>query len=312
MNKENYIQKWVDKGKDVDEVNKKWAEFELDAKEFGMKEEDAMKYCHNRLGSFYSKSARGKGVDFEAVIVGFQSTDYGKTKVFEEAKKADAEDHEAAVLAGLVNDDGEPLEKAGFNKGNPIDITKVWNKSCVGVARKEGSDKFERMTLGIGGDNFGKEVPLFSVVKFAATDKRNQDNNGWKCNAGVDFSGFEVVQDLNEAAVEALLSEHFSDDIKTFEGLEEYHEMKDPQDYNSLAILKGNVTQVMLTQGSKSNVLAINEIIGDEIPEDVKVLTCWVDKTMPLNVSEAAQNVWIIGRTNKNQSTGDMSLNLFG
>lgn len=254
----------------------------------------------------------------QGVILGYQKTDFGITKFFEEAKKIYVENPSKAVSEGITNEDGEPLYQNGFNKGEVIDLSTVQNKICFGIAKRtekgKETQKFEKMSFRLGGEKAQMNIPLFAIINFKAIDKR--DGNKWDLRASANTENIEIVKELDDAQVDDLVTEYYNDSKVDFKNVAQWHNDRQ-NDYNRIAVIKGNVQYVNKTQGDKSNVLTLNEpvdIMGMETVnfEEMKTMTCWMDKEMDINFSESAQNLLVIGRTGLRQDTGEINMQVYG
>jgi len=315
MEKTKFIEKLISMGKDKEEIKTKWTDFEQDAKDYGIMPEATEKYVMQRFLSFYSRNTGGTGIDFRGVILGYQKTDFGVTKVFETAKGMFAEDPAKAVTEGLADEKGQPLYTYGFNKGKPIDLSIAINKICIGVAKctdkDKATDKFETMTFQLRNDQAKLKIPKFSMVNFKAIHKRG--DKGWTLRSSTNTE-FEIVQPLENTQIMELVKEYYSEDIVAIKDLASWHADHE-NDHNRLCIIRSNVSSVMINNGDMSNVVNIMDEVDIEDDfnlEEIKPTTCWLDNETPINFSEGAQNVIVFGKTGISRSSDELSIQAYG
>lgn len=317
--KQDFIAEQIVRGRNEKELNELWDKFENGDEEKGewgfrkmfptMPDEDIQERVRDRIRTYYLKENLRRGDEYEAVIIGYSRTDYGKTKLYNEALELDKKNHEQAVVEGKVNEEGQPLNRSGFNKGEPMGINDVWEKKCFGVYRKAGTqDKFMPTAIIIKEGTSNMKVPFFSLTKFWANKGRGNED---KLIVSKATAKMDVISELSETQVKELLFEYYKDNIKNIGQLNEYVEMRDPSNKNDFVVVQGGVVQVSITQESKSNALTICEKSTSSNLDDIKTLTCWVDKSIPLNLSEMALDVMVIGRAGKNRD-GVLNMNLYG
>ena len=297
------------------EFNEKWEEFASDMKDMIPEGEtpahaDITKYCIRRFQSYFAKQDRNPTYEFMLVPIGINVSDYGALSMYNAAKALYKDDPTEALDEGLVNEKGEPIfTKPDWKRGDLIIPEEAMTKQTIGKAIKKDSDEYQEAQLNIrGGDIDVADTPLFTKLKVRVSVGKEKEGKplGLFYNKS---SKIEVGEKMSFEEAKKYLAENYPEGLTTISKLGEYHD-KNADNFNRIAIVIGDVCDLIITDGIKSNVLALNDPNATEL----KTVTCWVPKSkeLDLNFDMTTQDVIAIGRTAKNQETGEVSMNLYG
>jgi hypothetical protein len=297
-----------------EELDKKYDEFETELSAWfsGADLEERIK---RRFIAYFSKIARSPvGVDFQGIALSVQVTDFGASKAKNEALKRYAEDPEKAVAEGYVrlDDNHNPVPIYVHHKvrnGQDIKIEK--SKQLVMLVKRnddQADSVWKIAHMGVGKNKVDLTIPMFKLINFKAlVNSKKSDEEEYYLNASNDCN-FEIQSDISPVEIQKLLHNVFADSFVPISGLRAWHEAN-KDDMNRLVFTGGDAVSIYLTEGDKSNVVILNDSLSTDI-----TLACWFAKIPELDIrfNESAQDIIVCGRTGENQTTGDLSLNVFG
>jgi len=294
--KKEYLDKRHEKkGTELKELEKKWTEFEAIGKEFGIEENKALStYIKRRFTSYYAKLDRTPTEDFKGVILGWDITDYGAQREYDNAKKLYSKNPHKAINEGYTDDDGNPLyRKPDFKKGNPIIPKEAIEINALVIAKTKDDENWKEASLKFNHKFLGKEMPQYSLVKFKAILNKQKSNEQQYFLSAMDTTNFEVERELKDDEVYKLFENLFKKNEAKIGQLKTYYD--NLENRNAQVLIKGDVSDLVFTDGNKKNMLILNaeEDENDLITPSTTVLC---DKSIDLPFDENAQNIIAIGR----------------
>jgi hypothetical protein len=333
--------------KEIGEYFKIWSEkmsipiIEIE-KEFGILLEDEKKIHPNtsleqqtqralqRLALQYKKQMRTPAVGFEGIIIGL-----GDSKDIVEKQKREANelfriDPMQAIATGVTNENGIPLDirkewangktNAGYGKPLP---EHNYLRTIYGIAVKLRDEKVQPkfFVMNLSGEKaIDDNIPLFKPVRFMAIDRTTEDlvDEKFILNAST-YTKFDI-SDISLPKYDELIEKFSKNLIVDIKDLMDYH-MKEKDDFNRIAIVKGDVSVLNLEPTPfGSRILHLEDLSNIENLEN-KGVTCWVPERINIDFGEGSK-VYVIGRTsqgkikdehgNLTEELGDVSINVYG
>ncbi len=313
MGKEDFLKYRVEeKGNNREEVEKLWNEKEQEFKNMGLDDVDTR--VKRALTSYFIRQDRFPTEQFEGIIIGATETDFGARWQYNDALQKYKENSDDAINKGLVDSNGNPLHRSGFNAGEIIDLKSSKQRQFLGVFKGVNDDKFIPGILTASGRNSEAVFPFGVKGSFKALKKGSSTAEKLMMTA-IQDTNFVEEKKLSYAEIGKLLQDYYKENLMDIEKLSEYHD-SNSGNYDRISVFKGDVFQLVdeprkatdTVTGEeyfKNNVLGLNKRDSDE------TMTCFGKPFVPLNFSEIAQDVIAIGRTRKNQE-GNVSIDLFG
>jgi len=315
------------------EFEKLWEQHSAEATKLGVEGADLEKVTINKLFAYFSKQLRNPAETYDGIVIGAGDvTDYGATKTFNKVKEmwdiGNEEIRKNMIETGQVDSDGTPLWNAentkakwkyqtedqnGQTKLKPIELRKIdlareRQRNCILVAKKKDDADFRKTFLTLYGDKVESNVPIGIKVQFRATGKDAEGT--YRLNSGAVTEFVEQTTDIiPHAELLQLLNKYFA--AETFDLNEKPLSQWMEENPNSkVAIMKGvTVTSVLLTkEGSKSNVANVGSLMSGF--EEAEQITCWIPKSIEVNIAEGDGDVVVIGQPFKGAE--NITFNAFG
>jgi hypothetical protein len=297
LSKESFIDAKEKQGINKEELLAKWAEFEQQFKEQGMKEPELSERVKRRMQSWFILQAQTPGVDVKAILIGAHETDFGARKTYNAATELFKKDPDAAIRAGITTPDGKPLSQKGFRAGQVIDLKNSLTRIFMGIFQVGDSKEWVKGEL----SSKEKVMPeLFSLLEFNAGKAKKSTAEHINLFATAKTK-FVVKQKLNDKEVLNILTSHYKDKLAEIRNLPEVIN-KNQSKFDEFSIVKGDVVRfvdddrsttdsVTGEQRNKQNMLQLNS--NDDEPV---VLTGYCMSDLKFNFSQDAIGVIVIGR----------------
>lgn len=282
-----------------------------------------------RLAMIFKKQLRSPAIGFEGMLIGASDLVDTVARVRREAKALYKENPQKAIVDGITDDDGVPLDtrqewstgNPNRNFGKPLPENN-WLRTIFGIAMKSGNGGDPKpFIMNVGGEVARNEdIPIFKPVKFRAIDRSGDNNDTYTLNSSM-FTKFEVDETLSLPKPKDMLTKYCSNMMIDISNLEEYH-LRVKDDYNRLAIVEGDVSTLILeptSVGSRRIVLEDESKMLEDL-ESLGVI-CWIPPRINIDFGEQSK-VIVLGRTTQGKKLGtdgkttdepgDMMLNVFG
>lgn len=298
-----------------EELNDLYAGFEEEYKSKGLDGEKLEKTVCTRLKMYFKKQWASPAVKFNGIIIGATDiTDFGAKKNYEFAIEQFKKDPSKAVVDGLVNGEGQPLYVLPeWKKGQRIDLERDKGRTLIMLAKQETDSDYKRAFLNLTYDHFDLALPMFTPIEFRANISKKSTDFEYLLN-GATVTEFKPTGDIinNVGEIKEHLVRCFKDNLVSLPQIVNWHE-ENKETINRFAIVKANVMRISLTkEGVHSNLIEIDDPDMDFDPEQPNTVTCWVPKEFDINFSEGTMDLIVIGRTNINDETGQVSMNCYG
>lgn len=295
----------------------------------GLSDDEYRKRALQSLTLRYKAFLKSPTVGFEGIIIGAGDVIDMVARKRSQALREYDSDPQSAVMKGLVNEQGEPLDtiqtfrtgRANPNYGQPLPENS-YQRTIFGVATKSNKedDKPKVFVMNIRGDMANDiDIPMFEPVNFSAIDRTPDELKDEKyiLNASR-MTRFVKNANLNFPPIKDILNKVCQDYIADFKDLEEYHK-RNEDDYNRFVLISGGVSSLNL-EGTEygSRIMNLEDVENLE-DFDMDGVTCWIPQHVKIDFAEGSKVV-VIGKTNQrtkrdengNEEKGDVSINVYG
>ena len=313
MSKDEFITLKEKQGIKKEEVVEKWAEFEKQFKEQGMKDPELLERIKRRLQSWFVLQAQTPGVDCQGIFIGIKESDYGARKQYIAANEAYKKDAQAAMRAGLVNAEGKPIVQNGFRAGQIIDVKAV-ERSLLGVF-KVGEGDFVKGEL----KTKEKMLPeLFVVTSFSAIKNANKSKNDYVYLSATQKTSFKTENKMDDKKVISFLGQYFKDRLFEMRNLPTFIE-ENKGKFNEFAIIKGDAFSMIDDDRTKTDIITgeiikKNNVLNLNSSTDAQpiAISCIAPADLKFNFTQGAEGVIAIGRPylRKAQDGGEEQLGM--
>lgn len=327
---DNFLKSWSDKlSLSVESIRLEFNHLFEDEKTIhtNLTEDQQQDRALKRVALMYKKQLKSPAVGFEGTIIGAGDAVNIVARARKEAQELFRQDPQSAVVQGITNEAGEPLDtrrawasgQENRNFGKPLPETN-YIKNVFGIALKtkdQGEPKFFSMT--INGDRALEDIPVFKSVRFMAIDKSEEGSTAFKLNAST-FTNFIEDPTLNLPKYETLLKNCCSGSMVELSDLAAYH-AQNKDDYNRVVIATGDVSMLNLQPTSMGSRIMILEDMKNIEDLDSNGVTCWIPASCEIDFAEGSK-VMVVGRTaqgkkkdeagNQTEELGDVTINVYG
>jgi uncharacterized protein YlbG (UPF0298 family) len=280
----------------------------------------------------FSKSlVRTIDLDEVNFFAGQKPNDFGKTKKIKEALVVYETNKATAIQQGLTNDKGEVLEQFGFNKGKPVDMENLFQRTVIGSVMIEGKLKPAYITL--KGKLLNADIKAFSKVKLKnvilASAKENRKiiegdiHNKWKekyvniyitDDTIIEFVGLFDESDIIKHIESGMLKSYTEE---TFESIAKKRANKQYDDFfvkkvhfKSGDMGKNGSTLMQITLANDSSINDVEDVFSAR-EETIIQYTGWYEGE--LLCMDEVSDAYIIGDSyTKNNAEKTIQLNIFG
>ena len=280
-----------------------------------------------RLSLEYKKQLKSPAVGFEGMIIGVSDTFDMVRKARAEATVTFNEDPKGAILAGITDEAGTPLdtrptwstgrENPGFGKPLP---EHSYISNIMGIGTKvNGSPKIFKMAIKDDLAENSGSIPMFKPIKFRAIDKSEEGDTIYSLNVS-SVTKFNEDSSISVPAPTEAIKKFCADTIVDMSKLQEYHDAN-KDDFNRIVIIEGDVSALVMEPTATGSRRLIIEDANEEIVDlDSQGTTCWVPKNVNIDFAEQSR-VYVIGRTAQGkqyvdgkatEEDGDIMMNVFG
>jgi len=279
-----------------------------------LSEEDKNQRALSRLALLYKKQLRSPATGFEGFIIGMGDCVDIVAKQKRDALEKYKNDPQQAILQGIVDEQGIPLdtrkEWAGGRRnssyGKPLPEHN-YLRNIIGIAinSKNVNDIPKVFTMNLSGDKAKDEnLPIFQPVRFMAIDKTPKENTSSYVLNPSSFTTFNVDNELKIPEFETLLK--ITNVFVEIKDLAEYH-LLTKDNFNRFVITEGSVSSLRLEPTSiGSRIMNIeDETLALEDIEANNGITCWIPSRINIDFAEGSK-VLVVGRTSQGKKRDDM------
>lgn len=227
---------------------------------------------------------------------------------------------QTAITNGNVDANGLPIDTADTafggvpnpNKGKIMYPKRVNN--IIGVAASdEPNSQPKRIHLALRGKKASTQLAnlLFKPVRFRARSFEEQTDVFKLGSSSVtEFVVDETIEPLKNINVPDMITKFFP--LVEISKLKEFHE-QNVNNYDTYAVIKGTVMTITpMKSGNCIVTILDNKSIETSVnPMDIQDVTCWVNKSVPINFSDSSE-ILVIGKTSINKKSGKIDINAYG
>ena len=329
MDKQEYLKKWAEKlSLSLEEIEGEFNSIFEEEKNIhvDLSEDEQQKRALQRLSLMYKRQLNSPAIGFEGIVIGVSEVIDINQKRIREAKELFKVNPQLAVIDGVTDEEGNPLDNRKEWSGGRLNpsfgkLLPEYNylRNIFGIVKRTKGDtppRFFQMTLS-GEKAKDDSIPIFQPIRFMAIDKSITETV-YKLNSST-FTKFLIDTNLDMPTYEKLMDDYIG--VRKISELKQYHD-SNKEDFNRIVVVEGDVSLMNLEPNAYKNrvlILEDSEISLDNL--DARGLTCWIPERIKINFAESSK-VLVIGRTaqgkkkddqgNVTEELSDVSMNVFG
>ena len=293
-----------------EEFEKLFVECEKEIKERGITQNVELSTL-TLMQTKLKKTLSSPSKTFTGIILGKGGVFDNSKKQREEAKTMWKNNKEQAILEKYTDEEGNPLYRRGYADIIGRKIPESDMKCTVYMLAREetveNADKLFLKALSDGdkdirethlvmrGEKCYIETPVLKVVEFRANLGKNSTDILFELNQST-LTEFKVKSE-EEIELPKIAMRYLKPYCVALKDLKEYHD-KNQGNFNSFAIFKANVSDVIIGEVTPSNIIRIDDMA---LGMQNETITCWSPKDLQINFSEGAQGMFFVGRTGVNK-----------